>query len=50
MPWANTGSVGNGKLTKKINSSNSEKIRTGNIRSEEYCSHSDKPVSVKVEN
>jgi len=50
MPWGNTGSVGNGKLTKKPNSSNSKKIRTENIRSEEYCSHSNKSASIKVEN
>lgn len=50
MPWGNTGSAGNGKLTKKTNSSNSKKTRTENTRSEEYCSYSDKSVSVKVEN
>lgn len=47
MPWGNTGSVGNGKLTKKTNSSNSKKIGTETTRSEEYCSYSNK--SVKVE-
>lgn len=50
MPWGNTGSVGNGKLTKKTNSSDSKKIRTENTRYEEYCSYSNKSASIKVEN
>lgn len=49
MPWGNTGSVGNGKLT-KTNSSNPKKTRAKNIRSEKHYSYFNKSVSVKVEN